>query len=111
MLLSFGGQVAWIQELIDGGLILAEAVGEHAAVVAVVVDTPLNIDSVAGLVGLDGFLAPVCAGLVVVDTDALVVSARSHTSNRCLVESGPSIYGLKDSALWASIGASLCLNG
>ena len=55
LFLGFGGQVSRGQELVYERLVLADAVGEHAAVVAVVVDAPLDCDHVAGLVGRDGF--------------------------------------------------------
>jgi len=48
LLLSFGGQIARGQELVYECLVLADAVCEHAAMIAVVVDTPLDIDRIAG---------------------------------------------------------------
>lgn len=75
LLLLEGGQVVGVEKLVDDGLVLADAVGEHASVVAVVVDAPLDVNDIAGFVCRDRGLAPVGAGLVVVDTYTGVVAA------------------------------------
>lgn len=89
LLLGLGGEVAGVQELVDQGLVLADPVGEHAAVVAVVVDAPLHLDHVAGGVGLHDLIAPAVAGLVVVDADAGVVAAGSAAADLRGFEVGP----------------------
>ena len=45
LLLSLGWDVAGREELVDELLVLANAVGEHASVVAVVVDAPFSVGS------------------------------------------------------------------
>ena len=81
LLLRLGGRVVRLQELVDDLLVLADTVAEHAAVVAVVVETPHHFDLLARLVCLHGLSAPVCRRLVVVKTVALVEPAGSHTAD------------------------------
>jgi hypothetical protein len=71
------------QEKVNKRLVLADAVREHAAVVAVVVDAPLHLDDVAGGICDDGLVAPVVGGLVVVDAYAGIVAAGSASTNLC----------------------------
>lgn len=107
LLLSFGGKVLRIQELVDYVLILADAIREHAAVVAVVVDTPLDFNNLAGRIGRNRLLAPICAGLIVVDTNACIVATWTCAPDLCLIEVWPSCHWLQDSTLRARIRASL----
>ncbi|EAW06691.1 Zn(II)2Cys6 transcription factor [Aspergillus clavatus NRRL 1] len=71
LLLLLGGQVAWIEELVHQLLALADPVGEHATMVTVMVDTPLDLDLLTSLEGGNGLVAPVLGGLVVVDAGLL----------------------------------------
>jgi hypothetical protein len=48
-------------------LILADAICKHATVVAIVVHTPLNVDSVASCVGDDRLRTPSWTWLIVID--------------------------------------------
>lgn len=89
LFLGLGREVRRVQELVDQCLVLTDAVGEHAAVVAVVVDAPLHLDHVAGGVGLHDLVAPAVAGLVVVDADAGVVSAGSAAADLWAFKFGP----------------------
>lgn len=75
--------------------------------VAVVVDAPLDVDDVAGGVGLDGRGAPGAGGEVVVDAVAGVVAAGAGAADGGSVEVGPGLYGLEDLALWAGVRAVL----
>jgi len=90
-------------------LVLADAVREHAAVVAVVVKTPLHVDDVAGLVGRDCSLAPDVARLVVVDRYTGIVAAGTGATDRSGVKSGPGGYGLEDGAFGAGVFAFAAL--
>ena len=105
LLLRIGGQIPWCGELVDEGLVLADAVREHAAVVAVVVDTPFHVDDVAGLVGRDGGLAPDVAGLVVVDRYAGVVAAGARAADEGGVEGRPGGYRLENGTFRAGVFA------
>jgi len=89
LLFVVGRDIAWSKELVDDGLVLADAVAEHAAVVSVMVHTPLNSDSVASGVGDYRGVSPVCCRSVIVDTDACVVATRSAATNRCDIEVRP----------------------
>lgn len=53
LLLGDGWDIPRGHQLVDEGLVLADTVGEHASVVTVVVDTPLNVDGVTGGIGDD----------------------------------------------------------
>lgn len=50
LLLSVCWKISRCQELVDECLVLADAVAEHAAVVAIVVDTPLDINHITTFV-------------------------------------------------------------
>lgn len=107
LLLSFGGDVVWVKKLVDDALVLTDAIGVHAPMVAVVINAPLDIDNLAGLVGGDGLFAPVGAGPVVVDADSGVVAAWARSSDFGGVEVWPGGDGLEDGALGACIWAGL----
>lgn len=77
LLLFIGGEIVRVEELVDDSLVLADAVREHSAVVAVVVDAPLNIDDLAGRVRGYDFVPPVRRWLVVVKAHAGVVPTRA----------------------------------
>jgi hypothetical protein len=109
LLLSFSGDIARIKKLVDNVLVLTDTIGVHASMVAIVVNAPLDIDNLAGLVGGDGFFSPVGAGLVVVDADPGVVAAWARASDFGGVEVWPGCDGLKDGALGACIWAGLSL--
>lgn len=75
--------------------------------VTVVVNTPLDIDSVARRVRHNRRVTPVGSRLVVVDADAGVVAARATPADLGLRNIGPGGHGLQDGALRASVQASL----
>jgi hypothetical protein len=109
LLLSLGGDVVWVEKLVDDVLVLTNTVGVHASMVTVVVNAPLDVDNLARLVGGDGFFAPVGTGLVVVDADSGVVAAWSRSSDFGGVEVWPGGDGFQDCALGARIWAGLSL--
>jgi hypothetical protein len=94
LLLGFSGKVAWCQELVNESLVLAYPVREHPAMVSVVIQTPLHIDSVACCVGDDRLRAPSRTWLIVVDRHASVISTRSAATDRCRIEVRPRSDGL-----------------
>lgn len=59
LLLSVGREIARGEELVHEALVLADAVAEHPAVVAIVIDAPLDVDDLARLVHGCGLVAPV----------------------------------------------------
>jgi hypothetical protein len=77
LLLRLGRKVSRGQEFVDESLVLANAVTEHAAVITIGIETPLYIDYITSLVGNDGLCTPARTGLVVIDGDTSVVSART----------------------------------
>lgn len=86
---------------------MADTVAEHAAVIAVVVNTPHDVNDIASFVSLHNLLAPVAARLVVVDAHTGIVSARSAAANLGCVKIGPAANGLEDGALGTCINSSL----
>jgi hypothetical protein len=76
-------------------------------VVAVVIDTPLDFNSVTSGVCCDHFVAPVITGLVVVNTDSGVVPARSTSTHLGCFQVWPGGYGLENGAFRAGIDAGL----
>jgi hypothetical protein len=54
LLLSFSRKVSRRQELVDQGLVLANTITEHAAMITIGVQAPLYIDHVSRLVSYDG---------------------------------------------------------
>jgi hypothetical protein len=109
LLLSLGGDVVWIEELVDNILILTDTVCVHASMVAVVVNAPLYVNNLTRLVGGDGFFAPVGTGLIVVNADSSVVAARASSPDFGGVKVRPGGDGLQDGALGACIWAGLSL--
>lgn len=109
--LFFGrrGHVACSDEFVHEGLVLTDAPAEHAAVVAVVVHAPLDVDGLPGCVGGDGCVTPVCGGVIVVDADASVVAAGTAASNWCGVEIGPRGDGLENGTFGTCVDANLRL--
>jgi hypothetical protein len=75
LLLGVGGDVPGDYERGCEGGVFADPVAEHATVVAIVVDAPLDGDDLPGGIGCDGCEAPVAGGVVVVDAHASVVAA------------------------------------
>lgn len=75
--------------------------------VAIVVDTPLHFhDLVCSICGNDR-VAPVSAGLVVVNTNSGIVTTRSTSANLGSFQIGPCSDWFKDGAFRAGINASL----
>lgn len=109
LLLSFGGDVVWVKKLVDDVLVLTDTVGVHSSMVAVVINAPLDIDNLTGLVGGDRLFAPIGAGPVVVDADSGVVAAWTRPSDFGGVEVWPGGDRLEDGALGACIWAGLSL--
>lgn len=110
LLLGIRGQIPGRDELVDNGLVLADAIGEHAAVVAVVVEAPLYVDDIASLVACDCSLAPDVTRLVVIDGDTGVVTTGTRAANGSSVEGRPRGHGLENGALRAGVFAfaTLC---
>ena len=79
-------------------MILADTVREHAAVVAVIIDTLLYLHDVVCCVAGHYGGAPVGAELVVVDTGAGVVAAWSAAAHLGSFEVWPGCDGFKDGA-------------
>lgn len=48
LLLIVGGQIVWVQEEVDERLVGADAVGEHATVVTIVINAPFDVDGITG---------------------------------------------------------------
>jgi hypothetical protein len=88
-------------------LVLTDAVAEHAAVVAIVIDTPLYISHVTALVGDDRCRSPTRTRLIVVDADASIVTARAAASDWGRFEIRPCRDGLENGALRAGICSTL----
>ena len=109
LLFLLGGLVVRVEELVHNVLILADAVGEHAAVVAVVVDAPLDVDDLASGVGGDGLGAPGAGGEVIVDVNTGVVAAGAGAADGGGVEIRPGLNGLENLALWAGVRTILDL--
>lgn len=107
LLLGIGGQVVGVGEEVHEGLVAADTVGEHATVVAVVVDAPLDFDDLVRRVSGHDRLAPVGAGLVVVNANASVVATRSAATYRGGFNVGPSSDGFEDGAFGTGVDASL----
>lgn len=107
LLLRLSRQIRRVEQFVDNALVLADAVAEHAAVVAVVVDAPLHFDLLAGGVGGDWFGTPVVGGLVVVDAVAGVVAAGSAATDGGGVEVWPGRDGFEDGAFGTGVHAGL----
>lgn len=75
--------------------------------VAIVVDTPLHFDDLVRCVSGNYRVAPVIAGLVIVNTNSSIVSTWPTSANLCCFQVGPSGDWLEDGAFGASINASL----
>ena len=101
LLLFFGREVVRVEELLDQLLVLAHAIGEHSAVVTVVVDAPLDFDDFAGLVRRYDLVAPVLGGLVVVESIAGVVAARPAPTDGCGLQVWPGIDWFENGAFRA----------
>jgi len=95
------------QKLVDQSLILADAIGKHATMVTIVIDTPLNGDFRTSSVGDHRCLAPLVSGGVVVNANAGIVSARTAASHGCFSETWPCSNRLEDGTLWTGIYARL----
>ena len=107
LLLLLSGEVIRVEELVDNSLVLTDPVGEHAAMVAVVVDTPLHFNLFASTVGLHSIGAPVSGWLVVVDTITGVVTTGSAAADWCGVEVGPGGDGFEDRTFRARVDTGL----
>lgn len=101
LLLGICWYVSRSQERVDDVLILADSIAEHASMVAVVVETPLNFNSVSGRVGDDWFGAPISAGIVVINADAGIVATWATATDLGGSEVRPRGDRLEDSTLGA----------
>jgi len=106
LLLSKSWDVSRSQEFVDKSLVLTNSIGEHASMITIVVDTPLDIYDLSGTVRRYR-RTPIVGGLVVVDTDASVVSARSASSDLGTREIWPSCNWFKNCTLRARIKVRL----
>lgn len=109
LLLSFGRDVLWVEELVDDILILTYTIGIHASVITIVVHAPLYVNNLTGLVSDDRFFAPVGARLVIVHANSGVITARTCASDFGSVEVWPGSNGFQDGALGACIWTGLSL--
>lgn len=75
MLLLIGGSVSGGQKFVNDGLVLANAITKHAAMVSVVVNAPLYVDDVPRLVGGYWGVAPVARGDIIVNVDSGIETA------------------------------------
>lgn len=107
LLLLLSRHVLRIQELVDNLLILADAVREHAAVVAVMIDAPLHLDDLTGRVDGCRLGAPVGGGLVVVNVYPGVETAGAAAADGSGVEVWPGGDGLEDHAFRAGVLSGL----
>lgn len=107
LLLLVRGEVAGGGELVNQLLVLTDSIAEHAAVIAVVVDTPLHINSLAGRICRDGGVAPVVRWLIIVDTDPGIVATWTAAANGGGGDIWPGFDGLSDCALGACVYAGL----
>ena len=107
LFLGVCGQVIRVQELVDEFLVLADAVGEHASVVPIVVHTPFHLNNFARLVRDDGLLAPRLSRLVVVHADPGVITAWAIATNLRSIQIRPGGDGFLDGTFRAGVGASL----
>lgn len=103
LFLRLGREIARSEELVDQLLVLADTVGEHATVVTVVVNAPLDVDSVASSVRHNRRVTPVGRRLVVVDADAGIVAARTASADLGFRNVGPCRHGLQNGALGTSV--------
>lgn len=75
--------------------------------VAIVIDTPLDFNSVACGISCDDLVTPVITGLVVVDTDSGVIPAWSTSSHLGFFQVWPGGYGLENGTFGAGVDPSL----
>jgi hypothetical protein len=106
LLLGFGWKIVGIEEFIDYSLILADAVANHASVIAICIDAHLDVDNVPSIVSHKR-CAPTWTGLIIVDAYASVISARSAATDFGSVDIGPSCHWLEDGTFRACIGTGL----
>jgi hypothetical protein len=106
LLLGFGWKIVGIEKLVDYSLILADAVANHASVIAICINAHLDVDNVPSLVGHKR-CAPTWTRLIVVDAYASVISARSAATDFGSVDIGPSRHWLEDGTFRACIGTRL----
>jgi hypothetical protein len=107
LLLVGGGNIAGDQERVHDALILANAVAEHAAMIAVVVNAPLHGDGIAGRVSNDRGGPPAGSGGVVVNAHTSIVTTYTTSPHCRHVQVGPGRYWFKDCALGTSVRAGL----
>ena len=107
LLLVEGGEVAWCQKLVDEVLILADTIAEHAAVVAVCVDTPLNRDDLTGSVSGNYRCSPYTPRLVVVDASTGIIAARTAPASCRIRQVWPSGNRFVDCTFGTRIQACL----
>jgi hypothetical protein len=101
------GRISGVEELVDDGLVLANAVTEHAAVVTVGIETPDYVKRVAGSVGRHDLSAPVCSGCVIVNTNTSIVSTYATSADWRGVQVRPRFNRLEDGTFRASISTGL----
>lgn len=80
LLFGIGWEVAGSQELVDEVLVFADAIAEHATMVAVVVNAPLHFNDISCSVCYYGRVTPVGRGLVIVYADASIVTTGTAPS-------------------------------
>jgi hypothetical protein len=75
--------------------------------IAIVVNTPLDLNDVVCSISCHHGIAPVVTGLIVVHADPGIISTWSTAANLSCFQIRPSSNRLKDRALRTSVNASL----
>lgn len=77
--------------------------------VTIVVDTPLHIDDLVCSICGNDRIAPVSAGLVIINTNSSIVTTWSTSANLGSFQIRPRSDWFKDGTFWAGINASLII--
>lgn len=101
------GKISGCQKEVHERLILTDSVSEHSAMIAVVVNAPLDFDYLVCSVTGDYGITPVVSRLVVVNTDSGVVPAGSTSTHLGFFQIWPCGYWFENGAFGASVDPSL----
>lgn len=101
------GEISGRKEQINKGLVLTDPVSEHSTMITIIVDTPLNFDCITCSICCNYGITPIISGLVIIDADSSVVSARSTAAHLSLFKVWPGSNGFKNRAFWASVDSGL----
>lgn len=89
LLLIFRREIVRVQKLVHHILILADTVREHANVVTVGVNAPLQIDHIVSAICCGYRVSSICPWLVVVDAHTRVTTAWARSANLGGIKSRP----------------------